>query len=94
VGRDSLFVSAHDFWISDYATGRPYNPLERLMYSAAARDAALAQYFLEFGARNISVGEFLAPLALARALWVNAKHWVRSPKLKQGSRSAYRTRTT
>lgn len=82
--RHRAALAGHDFLICDYATGRPYNLIERLMYSAAARDPAMAHHFIEFGSRNISVGEFLAPRAVARALWANVKHWVRNVKSNRG----------
>ena len=88
--RHRAALAAHDFLICDYATGRSYNALERLMYSAAARDPAAARHFQEFGARNISVGQFLSPRALARALWVNAGHWWRSRRPKPTGRAAQR----
>ena len=70
-------LGGHEFLISDFATARPYNPIERLMYSAAARDAATAGLLHEFGARHIRVRDFLAPSAITHALWVNARHALR-----------------
>ncbi len=60
--------------ISDSATGRPYNAVERLMFSAAARDERSARHFHAFGFGPIGVREFLASGAVGRALWVNARH--------------------
>jgi hypothetical protein len=57
----------------DYATGRDLNPLERLMFSAAARDRAAAAHVHAFGTPSIGPARFLAPPALARAAWVNAR---------------------
>ena len=48
--------------------GRPYNAIERPMYSAAARDERSARHFHAFGSLLIGVREFLAPRAVARAL--------------------------
>lgn len=70
-------LSGHEFLISDYATGRGYNPIERLMFSAAARDPVCADRFFAFGTRNIGVAAFLAPKALARAAWVSGRHAMR-----------------
>jgi flavin-dependent dehydrogenase len=72
--RHRKALSGHEFLISDFSTGRAYNLIERLMYSAAARDAASAQLLHEFGARHIRVRNFLAPSAIAHALWVNVRH--------------------
>jgi menaquinone-9 beta-reductase len=74
-GRRHRFeLAGHEFLISDFSTGRGYNPIERLMFSAAARDPACADHVLAFGSRCIGVAAFLSPSALARAIWVNARH--------------------
>ena len=57
-------LSGHEFLICDYATGRPYNFIEKLMYSAAARDPICADHLLAFAARCIGVNQFLSPKAL------------------------------
>jgi 2-polyprenyl-6-methoxyphenol hydroxylase-like FAD-dependent oxidoreductase len=67
-------LAGHHQLISDFATGRPYNAIERLMFSAAARDERSARHFHAFGSRLIGVRRFLAPGAVGRALWVNARH--------------------
>jgi len=58
----------------DFSTGRPFNFLERLTFSAAARDPVCADTNAAFGSRCIGVSRFLRPDALARAMWVNARH--------------------
>ncbi len=75
-------LAGHEFLISDYATGRAFNPIEKLMYSAAAKDPAAAAALLAFGACTVGVGTFLSPRAVARAVWVNIAH--RSPQLERG----------
>jgi flavin-dependent dehydrogenase len=72
--RHRKALAGHEARISDFATGRPYRLIERLMNSAAARDAASAQRLHEFAARHIRVRDFLAPSAIAHALWVNLRH--------------------
>jgi menaquinone-9 beta-reductase len=67
-------LAGHQFLIDDFSTGRPFNFLERLTFSAAARDPVCADTFSAFGSRCIGVGRFLRPDALARAIWVNARH--------------------
>jgi flavin-dependent dehydrogenase len=67
-------LAGHESRISDFSTGRRYNLIELLMYSAAARDAASAQLLHEFAARHIRVRDFLAPSAMAHALWVHIRH--------------------
>jgi flavin-dependent dehydrogenase len=79
-------LSGHDFLISDYATGRAFNPIEKLMFSAAARDAASADHLIAFGGRHIGVAGFLAPTAIARAARVNLAHYflgMRTPATAQ-----------
>ncbi|WP_019883857.1 NAD(P)/FAD-dependent oxidoreductase [Streptomyces purpureus] len=58
----------------DFAKARPFNPMERLMFSAAARDAALARHMHMFASRLIGPLRFLSPVAVARAAAVNLKH--------------------
>jgi 2-polyprenyl-6-methoxyphenol hydroxylase-like FAD-dependent oxidoreductase len=67
-------LAGHRFLIEDFSTGRPFNFVERLTVSAAARDPVCADIFSAFGSRCIGVGRFLRPDALARAMWVNARH--------------------
>jgi flavin-dependent dehydrogenase len=67
-------LGGHQFLIEDFSTGRPFNLIERLTFSAAARDPVCADTFSAFGSRCIGVGRFLRPDALARAIWVNARH--------------------
>ena len=55
-------------------TARPFNPGEQLMFSAAARDAAMARPMFLFASRLIGPMRFLSPLALAKAAAVNMRH--------------------
>jgi flavin-dependent dehydrogenase len=71
--RKRSALSGHQHLISDYASGRPFNAIERLMFSAAARDHEMARLFHTFGARVIGVRQFLSPAAMTRALAVNAR---------------------
>lgn len=77
-------LAGHHSMISDFATGRPYNAIERLMFSAAAKDERSARHLHAFGSRLIGVRQFLAPRAVGRALWVNARR--RAPQ-RVGGRS-------
>ncbi|MGW2179071.1 NAD(P)/FAD-dependent oxidoreductase [Streptomyces sp. NPDC001732] len=67
-------LGGHQHLAADYARSRPFNPMERLMFSAAARDTALARHMYLFAARLIGPLRFLNPAAVARALVVNARH--------------------
>ncbi|MFF2777591.1 NAD(P)/FAD-dependent oxidoreductase [Streptomyces sp. NPDC058052] len=64
----------------DFARSRPFNPLERLMFAAAARDAASARHMYLFASRLIGPLGFLAPAPMARAVAVNIRHRVRGPR--------------
>ncbi|MBA2566323.1 MAG: NAD(P)/FAD-dependent oxidoreductase [Thermoleophilaceae bacterium] len=64
-------LAGHSFLIDDYATGRRFNGVERLLYSAGASDERVAARLLRFGTRSIGpMG--LAP-AYARAALVHAR---------------------
>jgi hypothetical protein len=66
-------LSGHAFQIADYSTGRGLNPIEKQFFMAAVHDAATARHFAEFEGRTISLRQFLAPTAIARAIWVNLR---------------------
>lgn len=80
-------LAGHEFLIADFATGRGYNPIEKLIFSAATRDPVCADHFFAFGSRNIGVGEFLAPRALARAAWVNLRHMMKPAPAREPASS-------
>ncbi|MFI1103924.1 NAD(P)/FAD-dependent oxidoreductase [Streptomyces melanogenes] len=67
-------LRGHQFLAVDYAKGRPFNPVERLVFSAAARDASVARHMYLFAARLIGPRRFLSPVALAKASAVNIRH--------------------
>jgi menaquinone-9 beta-reductase len=67
-------LSGHQRIISDFSAAGSYIPIEKLMFSAAARDERSARHFHAFGSRLVGVREFLAPRAVAHALFVNVRH--------------------
>jgi 2-polyprenyl-6-methoxyphenol hydroxylase-like FAD-dependent oxidoreductase len=67
-------LAGHHFVMNDYAGGRPLNLIERTMFAAAARDDDMARHFYDNGSRQIGPLQFLSPPAVARAVWVNARH--------------------
>jgi menaquinone-9 beta-reductase len=71
--RHARGLGAHAFLINDYATGRPMSAIERLIFSAAARDERCARVFETFGTREIGPAQAF-PRLLPRALAVNARH--------------------
>jgi hypothetical protein len=57
----------------DVATGRPFNPIERTMFAAAARDDAMARHVYGFASRQFGPVRFLSPAAIARAASVSLR---------------------
>jgi menaquinone-9 beta-reductase len=66
-------LGGHRFLMVDFAKRRRFNAIERLMFSAAARDRQMARHLHAFGARLSSPMQFLSPRALLRATWVNVR---------------------
>ncbi len=81
-------LAAHAFMIADFARGRALNPVERLVFSAAARDRICAAHLLAFAGRCIGVSHFLAPSAVARAARINVGHIARQAGLGMQPRLA------
>ncbi|MFI8962390.1 NAD(P)/FAD-dependent oxidoreductase [Streptomyces sp. NPDC053493] len=67
-------LRGHQILAADFAKARPFNPGERLVFSAAARDASMARHMYLFVSRLIGPLRFLNPLALAKAAAVNLRH--------------------
>jgi len=71
--RHAHELRGHAFFIHDYSNGRRFNPAERLMFSAAARDPRSAELMEALGTRQ-SRPQQVMPRALPRALAVNVRH--------------------
>jgi 2-polyprenyl-6-methoxyphenol hydroxylase-like FAD-dependent oxidoreductase len=71
--------SPHRFLINDFSRRLSMNPIERLMFAAAAKDTDMARHFNRFGARIDSPVTFLSPAALVKAVWVNLRQSVAHP---------------
>jgi 2-polyprenyl-6-methoxyphenol hydroxylase-like FAD-dependent oxidoreductase len=69
--RHRQVLAGHHRLMSDYADGRGFNPIERLLYAAAVRDPLVARHVVEFGERRMSVRKFLSPNMVMRSLLVN-----------------------
>lgn len=61
----------HYLMTSDFSTARRYNPAERVLFSAAAKDAFVAERVHKLGYRQIPVRKIANPLVLSRAIWAN-----------------------
>jgi flavin-dependent dehydrogenase len=70
-------LGMHAFVIHDYATGRKLSPVERAMFSTAARDRRAAALVEEVGTRWKSPPELTLPMA-QRLVAVNAGRLLRS----------------
>ncbi|MFE5793204.1 NAD(P)/FAD-dependent oxidoreductase [Streptomyces sp. NPDC056503] len=64
----------HQQLAADFARSRPFNPVERLMFAAAARDEGAARHMYLFASRLIGPLGFLNPVAVAKAAAVNLRH--------------------
>lgn len=66
-------LRGHAFQINDYASGRRQNPIERMMFAAAARDPRVAETFDAFATRCAGPVRTFASILPHSAL-VNARH--------------------
>lgn len=55
-------LRGHAFFIHDYSTARRFNPAERLLFAAAARDPELAVTFDRYGTRQIGPARMMAAM--------------------------------
>lgn len=67
-------LAGHYFLTSDYSTGRKFSPVEKLFFSAAAKDRNTAQRVYAFGSRSAPAASMFTPRSLARMMWVTATH--------------------
>lgn len=65
--RHRLGPGAHHVFMCDYSSGRPFSPIERVAYSAGARDPLVARHIEAYGERRIAPWRFVSPGAVARA---------------------------
>jgi 2-polyprenyl-6-methoxyphenol hydroxylase-like FAD-dependent oxidoreductase len=74
--RDEL--DSHHKLMENYSAVRPFNPFEKLLLSAAARDAAAARHHYQFASRLIDIKNYASPGSLLRAARINVWHQLRS----------------
>jgi 2-polyprenyl-6-methoxyphenol hydroxylase-like FAD-dependent oxidoreductase len=77
-------LRGHMFLIHDYAGARKLNPVERMLFAGAARDARVARHFEAFGSRNTGPARMFAS-ALPRAALVNARHALRGARANRAA---------
>jgi menaquinone-9 beta-reductase len=63
----------HFLMTSDYSTGRRFNPMERMLFSAAARDDRVADAFAAFGGRSVRPNDREFARMVGRAIKVSAR---------------------
>jgi len=63
----------HFLVTSEYSTGRRFNPMERLLFSAAARDGRVADRFAAFGGRSIRPNDREFALLMGSAIKATAR---------------------
>lgn len=66
--RHARGLAGHAAMMYGYAGGRKFNPIEKLFFSAAARDEAVARVFQRFGTRTIGPARMFASAAPRLAL--------------------------
>jgi 2-polyprenyl-6-methoxyphenol hydroxylase-like FAD-dependent oxidoreductase len=71
--RHAKELRGHAFFIHDYSTGRRFNPAERMIWAAAARDPQAATLLDRMGTRQVGPLQTM-PRLLPRAVAVNARH--------------------
>jgi 2-polyprenyl-6-methoxyphenol hydroxylase-like FAD-dependent oxidoreductase len=64
-------LKAHEEFCSAYSTGKRFNPAEKLLFRAAARDKQLAIQMALMGGRWITPQQLLTPRTLGRIMRVN-----------------------
>jgi flavin-dependent dehydrogenase len=64
----------HQLLMADFASGRDFNPLERLVYDGAVHDPRVADTVFAYGTRNASPRVLLSPVLLARAARARRRH--------------------
>ena len=69
--RHRKALTGHDRVCSAYSSGRRFNPAEKLLFRAAARDDELAGRFALFGERWIKPRQLLTPSMLGLMLRAN-----------------------
>ncbi len=71
--RHAKGLRGHTFFMHDYSKGRRFNPVERMMFAAAARDDKAAALVDSFATRQIGPAQMF-PRMLPRAIAVNTRH--------------------
>jgi flavin-dependent dehydrogenase len=76
-------LDAHEKFCSEYSRGKRFNPAERLLFRAAARDQVVADRIGEMGGRWITPQEMLTARMLGRVLRANVSRTARPSGLSR-----------
>jgi 2-polyprenyl-6-methoxyphenol hydroxylase-like FAD-dependent oxidoreductase len=85
--RHAKQLRGHAFFIHDYSTGRRFNPAERFLFAAAARDVKTATTVDHLATRQIGPARMFAS-AVPRAVVVNARHALRGRSRRPSATAA------
>lgn len=77
-------LGPHHFLIADYSTGRPFNAVERLLFSGAAGDAHVAAALEDFATRSAPPTRLLRPDGLPRAAFLAGRARLRTGAMSAG----------
>lgn len=80
-------LRGHHAFICNYATGRRFNPIERLMIAAAVKDPVAARHLAALVTGQIGPRAFLSPTAIGRAAWANLTGGVGLPARRGAGQS-------
>jgi 2-polyprenyl-6-methoxyphenol hydroxylase-like FAD-dependent oxidoreductase len=75
-------LDAHEKFCSAYSTGHRFNPFEKLLFRAAARDEQLAERMALMGGRWITPQQMMNPATIGRIVRVNLSRSRRPVGLK------------
>jgi hypothetical protein len=78
-------LNGHHRMLTADARARPFNPVQRLLFSAAARDPSTAATLHRYSERSAPPRRLLSPRVLARAAHASARALV-APASARGSR--------
>jgi menaquinone-9 beta-reductase len=85
--RHRAGVAAHEKFTSEYSTARRFNPMEKMLFRAAARDRLLAQRMMLMGERWIPPQKMLTPALIGRMVRVNLSRGRRPLGLRRAASS-------
>jgi len=71
--RHRKVLRGHHLMMSDFATGRGLNPMERMIHRAAVRDPETARMAHDLGSRDRPVTQVMRPARIARAAVMAAR---------------------